>query len=165
MLKRNLPKILFIISSVFLWTSCDSNRVYEEFTNLDAEGWNVDVKPSFSVSIDDTAAAYNLIFHVRNHKDYPYRNVWVSVQTQYPDGSVSLDSMNLFLSDENGRELGKCSSGMCENAFFMNKRGPVKFPYNGTYNFTFEHLMRTDNKVLPHISNIGLRVEKATNNK
>lgn len=165
MLKRNLPNILFLAFSIILWSSCDSSRVYEEFTNFDSEGWNAEVKPSFEVSIDDTAAAYNLIFHVRNHKDYPYRNVWVSVQTLYPDGSVSLDSMNLFLSDENGRELGKCSSGMCENAFFMNKRGPVKFPYNGTYKFSFEHLMRTDDKNLPHISNIGLRVEKATNNK
>lgn len=162
MQKRNLLKLLpILIFGMIFWTSCDSNRIYEEYANIEAEGWNVDFSPQFEVNLEDTSSAYNLIVHIRNHKDYAYRNVWIRIQTEYPDGTFSSDSMNLFLSDESGRELGKCSNGTCENAFLVNKKGPIKFPYSGKYIFKIEHLMRTDTQILPHIGNVGLRVEKA----
>lgn len=148
----------------FIWllfSSCDNSVVYEKYADFDEQGWRAEDSPLFDVEIKDTSLAYNLIFNVRNTKEYGYRNLWILIETTYPDATFSKDSLNLFLSDEHGKELGKCSSSMCENAFLVNKQGPVKFKHHGVYSFRIEHLMRAEGGVLKHIRNVGIRLEKS----
>lgn len=139
--------------------SCDSDRVYESYTDIPGASWKEDFKPQFEVEIGDTSRYYNVILNIRNHKDYPYRNLWLLLQTAYPDGNISVDTMDVYFNDAQGRELGKCSGASCENAFLVNREGPVKFPYSGKYTFSLSQLMRSPEEGLRHISNVGLRVE------
>jgi len=157
--RSKFPLFVLVCAVVFGLASCDGDRVYESYTDIPGAAWREDFKPEFEVEIADTARAYNVILNIRNHKDYPYRNLWLLLETGYPDGNTSLDTMDLYFNDELGRELGKCSGGSCENAFLVNRKGPVKFPYSGTYTFRFSQLMRAPEEGLQHISNLGLRVE------
>lgn len=156
---RNKFLLLPVFVVVLGLASCDRERVYESYTDIPGAAWQENFRPEFDVNISDTGKAYNLILNIRNHRDYPYRNLWLLLETAYPDGNTSLDTMDLYFNDDTGRELGKCSGANCENAFLVNRKGPVKFPYSGTYKFRVSQLMRAPESGVQHISNIGLRVE------
>lgn len=137
---------------------CDKNRVYEEFHEIPKYMWNKTDSVSFDTEISDTTQAYNMVLHIRNGENYPYRNLYLFLTTGYPDGRISKDTLEFYFYEENGKPLGKCSGDICNNSFLIQKN--VRFDQAGKYTFTFTHGMRREDGVLPYLMDVGLRLEK-----
>lgn len=137
---------------------CDGNRVFEEYHEIPGYMWNQNDTVGFDTEIKDTVTAYNLILHVRNGENYPYRNLYLFLQTGYPDGRHSVDTLEFYFYEETGKSLGKCSGDICNNSFLIQKN--VRFDQAGKYRFGFSHGMRREDGILPYIMDIGLRLEK-----
>ena len=136
---------------------CDRSRVYEEYREIPGYNWSRGDTVSFDTEIKDTNEAYNLILNVRNGENYPYRNLYLFLTTGYPDGRVSLDTLEFSFYEENGTPLGKCSGDICNNAFLLSQN--VRFDQAGKYRFSFVHGMRREDQVLPYVMDLGLRIE------
>lgn len=148
---------LIILITALIFSACDNQRVFDTYEEIPGYTWNNSHPVVFKVNIPDTSQRCRVILNINNSTEYPYRNIYMFMDTTYPDGSKSRDTLEYYFNDESGKPLGKCSDDICENHFLL-KEG-VKFEEKGEYEFRFSHAMRSADGNLPHILNLGLRIE------
>ena len=99
-------QVLFLVSCALFLFSCDRNRVFEEYREIENYEWNKTDTLAFNTEITDTLQEYNLIVKIRNGENYPYRNIYLFLTTVFPDGKKSLDTLDFQFYEENGNALG-----------------------------------------------------------
>ena len=147
--------ILTLLIILFLG-SCDSKRFFEENKSIEKKTWNSSNKFRFNVLINGTGSTYSFFINVRNTGDYPFRNIFLFLQTTFPDGHIARDTIECTLADNEGRWLGSGISDVKFNRLLFQKG--VRFPQKGNYIFELEQGMRI--RDLKGISDIGIRLEK-----
>jgi gliding motility-associated lipoprotein GldH len=123
---------------------------------MPANGWHKDSSIVFDAYIGDSSALNNLYINLRNTSSYPYSNIYLFVKVTAPSGNFTCDTVEYMLVDKYGRWYGKGFSKMLDNQLAYRKF--VRFPSSGIYRFEVQQGMRMD--VLPHITDVGLRIEK-----
>ncbi len=141
---------------VFLFTSCDKNRVFEENKEIPKGLWDQNNKVVFNVDVQDTISWHNIYLNVRNAGSYPFSNLFVFITTQSPKGHTVRDTVECTLSDEKGKWLGDGIGDLWDNQLLFKRM--VRFPMKGIYKVQMEQAMRVN--PLPFIMDVGLRVEK-----
>ncbi|HVG40325.1 MAG TPA: gliding motility lipoprotein GldH [Chitinophagaceae bacterium] len=162
-----MKKKLFTVTSFYLLpftfllltASCGRIDMYEKVSPIPKQEWQSSYKPSFTFSISDTTAAYQLFLILRHNNKYNYNNLWVNVYRKKPNGQVSKVLYELRLA---GKE-GWTATGMDDifehrlplapqpnDSFYFDQKGP--------YTFTVEHIMREE--PLDNVLNVGVRIEK-----
>lgn len=154
--KIPLNKIVFFLAIVFSIYSCDSSRVFEENKHIPDGVWVNKILAEFEFEITDTSSLHNIYLNIRHNTDYQYSNLFLFVDSYYPNGSHSRDTIECLLADVDGRWFGKGLGKIKENQILLNQA--VYFPLRGQYKFSFEQAMRE--KELPGIEDIGVRIEK-----
>ena len=152
-------KIFFSTKFLFLilfFSSCDSNRVFDENFSFDNANWDRYKTVSFKIEISDTISQNQFFINIRNTTDYKYSNLYLFIKTQLPDGNISKDTIECILADINGKWLGNGLGSLKENNILLKNN--LVFPEKGTYIFEFEQAMRVE--ILQGIANIGIRIEK-----
>jgi len=158
-------KCLFMASSVFIFvmhlsmSSCDTNRVYEEYIGIQGETWSINQPVLFVTEIQDTSTIHNIFLNVRNTNTYDFSNLFLFIKTTSPSGQFIQDTLEIKLADEQGRWLGRGISSVFFNRSLYKRN--IRFPYTGTYTFEVIHGMRS--KQLEGIRDVGLRIEKVEN--
>jgi len=152
-------RIVIVIGSVLLlFTACDKQRVYEEFTSIPGQTWNSNNALYFNVNIADTTQVRNVLISVRNTGKYEYSNLYLFVTTHSPQGTILRDTVEIVLANERGKWLGKGAASVF--TLYHPYKTNIRFPVPGIYTFNVEQAMWV--KELKNISDIGLRVENAT---
>jgi gliding motility-associated lipoprotein GldH len=152
--EKKILLMFFLIAAMFI--SCDSKRVYETNIMMEKGVWNVKNKPGFDVTIADIVTRYNVYLNIRNAPEYGYSNLFLFMNTVFPDGSKARDTIELTLADYDGRWLGS-GIGSVKFSRFLFRKG-LQFKQKGKYRFEFEQAMRVNE--LNGIHDIGLRIEK-----
>ncbi len=147
--------VVLLILAVFLF-ACDRNRIFEENAVIENGIWNVRNKVVFSVPVGDPLARYRVMIQVRNAPEYSYSNLYLFMNTCFPNGKVARDTIELTLADYDGRWLGSGMGSVKFNRFLL--QSGVRFPEKGIYRFEFEQAMRVGE--LKGIRDFGLRIEK-----
>lgn len=156
LMKRNLKgSLLFGLLAMVLLSSCDSNRYFEQNIEIPQEQWPIDETKEFMVDINDTTSLYNFYLNVRNTNDYPFANLYVFIETTFPNAEVAIDTVELQLANLDGKWLGS-GYGKYKYHHFILRRA-IRFVENGTYTFRIDQGMRKD--PLEGISDIGIRLE------
>ncbi|MFN4811072.1 MAG: gliding motility lipoprotein GldH [Bacteroidia bacterium] len=146
--------ILFVLLLGF--TACDSKRVYEQNIDIPEYIWDKDNPVYFDVEIKDTVSLHNVYINIRNASGYAYSNLYLFLDTKYPNNSMSRDTIECILADPSGKWLGDGSGDIWDNQILFKKN--VRFKQIGTYKFRYEQAMRMPK--LPMIMDVGLRIEK-----
>jgi len=154
---NNYLAVVFCLIAMSMLSSCDSKRVYEENQVVPEQLWNSKNKMVFGVDVTDTLMPCNVYVNVRNASDYPFSNLYMFLETRYPNGTYSKDTLECILADETGKWLGSGSGDIWDNQILFKKN--VKFKKAGKYFFSLEQAMRLQN--LPQILDVGIRIEKA----
>lgn len=153
----NIFGVFFLGITLLVFASCDPARVYDQSRTIPETGWNQDSLAVFDVEISDTAIPYNFYINLRHTTDYRYRNFYLFLNTMFPNGRMSRDTIELILADKTGKWLGS-GFGSIKDLQIPVRRN-LRFPNPGTYQFQIEQGMREKN--LEDIKNVGLRIEKA----
>jgi len=157
MIKGTDKKVLLIIISVHvLFCSCSRNIMYTDNISFPSEVWTLDNMAEFNSEIIDTTSISNIYFTIRTGTSYPFRNIWLFVNTTSPEGRSVTDTLQYFLSDEKGSWYGK-GFGDIHELSLPFKTG-IYFPEKGIYSFRIRHGMRIEN--LKGVYDFGLRIEK-----
>ena len=151
-----LPFFLGGWGFLFLLTSCDQNRVYEKNEEIDNARWDISQKVRFEVPVQDTLSKHNFYINFRNSGNYPYSNVYIFINTIFPDKKLARDTVEFFVASPSGEWLGKGSGNVWESQVLF-KRGVI-FPDTGLFVFEFEQAMR--DTILEGVMDVGLRIEK-----
>ena len=155
--RNNRYSFILILFYSLLLLSCNNNVVYTDSVPMPAKKWELMNIPSFSVPIDDTLHSNNVIFTIRTGSSYPFRNIYLFVQTKSPDGKCITDTLQYFLADEKGNWYGRGFGDIHE--LNLPYKSNVYFPVKGTYQFSIRHGMRIED--LNGVYDFGLRIEKA----
>ena len=145
---------------VFLLLSCNPKPFYEEFVSL-PQSWNSSNILHFDVNISDTTTAHQVYISVRNTGKYEYSNLYLFVTAHSPNGNVVRDTVEIILADERGKWLGRGAASVY--TLFYPYKTNIRFPMPGIYTFDIEQAMWI--RDLGNISDIGLRIDKAGDNK
>lgn len=144
---------LFIISG---FSSCDKNRVFEEYKTIPGNSWFINNKVTFDVNITDTVNADNLYVDIRNTGAYQYSNIFIFFTAYLPDNTIAKDTLECTLADASGKWLGSGLGDLWDNKILFKKN--FKFPRTGNYKFEMVQGMRIN--PLPQVADVGLRIEK-----
>ncbi|NPD44910.1 MULTISPECIES: gliding motility lipoprotein GldH [unclassified Lentimicrobium] len=155
-MKLNLKIILgFGLLVSLFFTSCDSNRYFEQNIEITGEEWSANESMDFFVDIEDTNSQFNFYVNVRNTNEYPYANLYIFIESTFPDHIVARDTVELQLASLDGKWLGSGYGKYKYHHFILRKA--MRFVQLGTYSFKIEHGMRKEQ--LQGISDIGIRLE------
>lgn len=151
--------ILFTLSviTILCITSCDPNRLYETNIPIADQKWSYDDVKSYTVDVKDTVSRYNIYINIRHSFQFEWRNLYMQVGTQMPDGKKLEKRVNLPLCESDGKWYGSCLGDNCDIPVMIQH--DAKFPMPGKYVFTLREDMRSN--PLVNIKSVGLRVEKA----
>lgn len=139
--------------------SCTTIDLYEKVAPVPTHNWQSSFKPSFTFTIKDTAAPYQLFIILRHNNQYSYNNLWVNLHTKSPDGTTAKAQYELPLATNEKGWLGTGMDDLYDHRIALtppNQNFYFKKP--GTYTFILEHIMRQD--PLENVMNVGLRIEK-----
>ncbi len=149
--------LLFLFAITLTLTSCDSNRVFEENTEIVSGVWDMNQRLSYDFEIPDTTTKYNIYFNVRNTDDYPFSNLYVFSHIDFPNGKSGIDTIELPLVYPDGSWVGE-GQGEIHDCQLMFRKG-VRFPVAGKYHMEVEQAMRMEK--LPGVKDVGVRIERA----
>jgi len=130
--------------------------VFDKNKQLENAVWKSSDIVKFTVPLNDSVQPYNFYINIRNSTDYKYSNLYLFIKTFYPSGKISVDTVECYLADNEGKWLGKRSGKVVDNRILF--RRAVQFRHTGTYSFEFEQAMRVDE--LSGIKDFGIRIEK-----
>ena len=154
---NNISKILGLLCLLLVLVSCDTNKVFEAYIEVENTNWQKENIASFEFTAKDTVAKHNLYINVRNTGAYAYSNIYLFVTMQGPDGGLLKDTVNCILANNRGQWLGSGVGDLWD--LRIPYVGGFKFAQSGNYTVTLEQAMRVENG-LEGITDIGLRVEK-----
>lgn len=150
-------RLFLFLSIVFFFTSCDSNRIFEENKEIAGSSWDKNNIISFPVQITDTLLPHNVYINIRHNGQYLNSNIYLFINITSPSGDMIRDTVNCLLADEKGKWLGSGLGDLYHNQLMYKKN--IRFPHSGTYKFDIEQAMRTD--VLKDIEDVGIRIERS----
>lgn len=148
--------VVVALCCIFFLSSCDPSGIYDRNIQVDPEGWAVADKKPFEVEATDTLALLNFYINLRHTTDYKYRNIFLFVDTFFPDNTQSKDTIEIILADQKGEWFGKGIGDIRSNQVLL-KRG-FSFPMKGKYKFRIEQGMREPE--LKEITDVGIRIER-----
>lgn len=164
---KNLFPIALTIIAICLGislVSCDRNKVYEEYVKIESDQikdgeyiWDYTKPVSFEFEVNDTSAIHNVYVNVRHANLYPYKNLWLFIDSWSPAGVKATDTLECTLADKNGKWLGSGLGDIWDTQILWKQN--VRFATPGKYHVEYKQGMRVDN--LPGIMDMGLRVELA----
>lgn len=143
-----LPFILFFLSG------CESGIIFDNTKSLEGDVWKSDQIIRFDVPLEDTVNIYKFYLNVRHTTSYRYANIFLFINSTFPDGAQARDTVECILADPSGKWMGKGISNIRDNQVLL-RRG-LRFTQKGLYIFEFEQAMREPE--LKGIMDIGLRI-------
>jgi len=149
--------LMLLAATLCLLASCDRDRLWEKNISLEDEVWNFRNVLEYHVTISDPSTPCNFYLNIRNTNRYRFSNLFLFIETHYPDGKMSRDTVECILADAAGRWLGKGLGSTKESRILLMNN--ILFPWKGDYLFRIEQAMRVED--LEGIRDMGIRIEKA----
>lgn len=152
-----MKKNMLLFSIILISFSCRKDVVYSKYVKFDNDEWKRADTVKFELDIKDTYNLYNLDLNIRHADGYPFNNLFVFVQTRYPDGTFDQDTLEIVLADSKGKWQGDGLGDIFD--FSAPLKQNFKFVQKGKYQISFIQAMRTD--PLPLLMEIGIELKKA----
>ena len=153
-IKMSRVGFYIILFFVFLSGCRFAPNEMQEYRHLDGKGWYVDSLVRVSLSVIDTAGAYDLCVGLRYTDDYRYSNLWLFITTVSPDSVQTTDTLNCVLADEYGRWLGAGIGVLMQQEIPF--KSSFRFDKSGIWHIIVQQGMRDSSLV--GITDIGVKV-------
>lgn len=151
---RKLNNIPFLFALIFL-VSCDNNKVYDEYIEVETSGWNAADTLAFEIELNSTNGdLFDFLIGLRNNNEYLYSNIFLFVELENPQGITQIDTLQYLVAEPNGKWKG-AGIGAIKHNLFKYKESQVL--EDGLYKIKITHGMRSE--LLHGIEDIGLRIE------
>lgn len=144
--------------------SCNGNTVFSDYKATDNGYWPRDKAVVFQFSGMDTLETFNLFLNIRHDNTFPYSNIFLITELNFPDGETIKDTLEYEMALPDGQWLGKGNGSIKENKLWFKEN--VVFPSSGVYTLEISHAMRHLGNVeglenVKGITDIGFQIEKS----
>ncbi len=145
-----------LFCAISLLVACDSAVIMEENQQVPDYSWEYKDDKTFTANITDTTQHYNIYINLRHSFNFEWRNLWVNIETSFPDGRKFDKRVNLVVSEPDGHWNGDCLGDNCDIQIPIQTK--AFFPLPGKYKFKLTQDMRVN--PLNYVKSIGMRIEK-----
>lgn len=145
--------LLIIISGL---SACGKKYLYDDVHAIASAGWDRTSKERFIFEVPDSTNNYLFYLHLRHNVDYRYSNLYLFMETQFPNGNITRDTLECIIADPSGKWTGNGNGRLKTNLILLNPS--LRFPLKGTYTIDIEQAMRDE--VLEGITDVGIRIEQ-----
>lgn len=151
--------IVLLFSGVII--SCEDHTVFQKMERIEGDTWNLNDTVKVDFEVEDTLAPHDFYLKVRNNKEYPYQNIHLFLELEFPNGRKWLDTVEFKLADGKGNWTGSGIGDVKDHDFlFIKKR---RFPVEGEHRFKVVHGMRREE--LRGIEDVGLGIKRTPRNE
>ncbi len=145
-----------MVMLMFLW-ACNAPPFFQEHHELEDHQWRSSEKQSFVVNMKDTVSQFDFYIDLRHGEGYPYSNLFLFVELDFPNGKKAVDTLECYLADPMGNWLGTGLGDLHDNRILYKRK--AIFPIPGAYKFHIQQAMRID--TLPEIHDIGFVIKES----
>ena len=149
--------IVFGVCFVMSIVACQTMPLSEQNTIHPDHQWSSAKPEKYLFNITDTNSVYKVIFVIRHHNAYHYKNIWVELSHSSAGEQTQTQAFNLNLADDQKGWLGTGMDDIYDHRVLINSK-PIKLP-KGIFTISTQQIMRED--PLQNILTTGIRVEKA----
>lgn len=153
--RMNKTYIFLFAFLVIGLTSCSDRPVISISQSINGD-WNYDSPLIYSLDIQSDDTVYDLILELTYSTDFNYQNIYVNIETQYPNGEKVDDVISINLTDGAGTFLGNCNNKECDIEILLQEK--FKFKDIGTHIISISQHSRKEN--IPGISEGKLKLFK-----
>ncbi|TMM58884.1 gliding motility lipoprotein GldH [Maribacter algarum] len=159
-----MPKVFTVFLLVIFMASCAKGLVKSEFRSTDNAMWSKDDLIEFSFSEMDTIQEHDMFINVRNDNSFPYNNLFLIANLEFPDGESVTDTLEYEMAMPDGTWLGKGYGSIKENKLWYKEN--IVFASSGVYTLRISHAMRKNGDVngvinLEGVTDIGFEIVKS----
>lgn len=145
-----------LISLCTLFTCCTPNTVYHHYYPIADEGWKRTDTIFFILNDSIETGNYNTHIGIRHIIDYPYRDLWLSIQMP---NQKKPDTIHMFIANERGNWNG---SGTAGGYYQFESEGPIFKRHNSSDSIIkIWHIMKE--RALPSITDVGIKITNDLN--
>lgn len=157
---RNLCSLWFFI----LIVSCNDGILFSDYQATKNGSWQQEDTIKFNFSEVDTVNPHNMFINIRNDGTFPYRNLFLIAELNFPNGETIKDTLEYEMAMPNGQWLGKGQGNVKENKLWYKEN--IVFTSSGVYTLQISHAMRKNGEVeglqnLMGITDVGFQIEKS----
>ena len=120
---------------------CGPAPVSSDAVDLNPEGWSATDTAVMAFTVENPDHRHDLQFGLRHGEEYPFSNLYLFVELEYPNGHTLTDTLECPLAAADGRWYGEGRRWIDHRIGY--KRG-VAFPLEGDYTLRVVHAMRQD---------------------
>ena len=151
-----------LVILLLLFAACNSNLIFSEFKANPGGDWSHEDVKEFIFTKEDTISRFNLFINIRNDNEYPFSNLFLITDLNFPDGTVVRDTLEYEMALPDGKWLGKGYGSLKENKLWYKEN--IVFPLSGVYTLKVAHAMRQNGTVegiseLEGITDVGFQIE------
>lgn len=150
-------KYVLLVLISFLFAGCDDGILYQDSQKVNGEQWVYEDTLSYTFSVKDTTVKYNLLLDIYHERSFPYENLYLNIETSFPNSPATKQQLSFDLMDQNGNWAGTCKGNDCILEVMM-KEGFV-FAENGVYKIEINQWSREQS--LSGITSIGLCIQES----
>jgi gliding motility-associated lipoprotein GldH len=157
-LLNRLGVVLGVVAGLLGWTGCGPEPIFAESKPIETEGgWSASDVKTFRFDITDTLSKHEFFIDLRHDQTYPFSNLYLFVDFDFPNGRQRRDTVLCELADARGAWLGTGSGPVVDHRIgFLSA---TAFPLSGAYEISVAHAMRRD--PLPGVLDVGFRLERS----
>ncbi|NBB89370.1 MAG: hypothetical protein GVX96_06275 [Bacteroidetes bacterium] len=149
---------ILVLAVLFIMVlGCDAT-VYSDRKEIRNEIWTYAEPKSFEFLAPDTQSLYDIYLSVDHSQDFEYQNLYMELQTIYPNSDTVTQPFSIDLSDRFGNWIGDCGSNSCRRMALLQPK--TRFEYPGTYQLVINQFSRTDS--LPGLKALTVEIEPTT---
>lgn len=150
-------RFVCIFCFVIGMTACQTMPLSEQNTIHPDHQWNSAKPEKYLFNVTDTNSLYKVVFVIRHHNAYHYKNIWVELKYTSANDKPVTSAFNLNLADDQKGWLGTGMDDIFDQRIPLTTK-PIKLKM-GVNSFSIRHTMRED--PLQNILSTGIRIEKA----
>ena len=143
-----------VILLLFGFISCQNGTVFHESSDIEGSNWNEKDLKSFRFASEDSLQAYDFYLSIRNSSQYRYSNLYLFLNTHFPDGQIYSDTIECILANDEGKWTGSGIGSIKENSYLIRRN--TRLPLKGEYVFELQQGMR--HEILEGIHDIGFKI-------
>ena len=93
-----MRKFFWVVAIAILAVGCDTDVVFEQNQEIEDGVWNHEDGVDFEFYIEDTVSLHNFLINLRNGSAYPYSNIYMFVEMDFPNGKPIRGYTGMLLS-------------------------------------------------------------------
>ncbi len=139
-----MKQLYIILIFGLFFTACQPNPIHSEKLEIDND-WLYQDQLKSKITVEDTIQKYDLALKVNHSKDFYFQNIYLNIETLFPDGNKKSEPLSLQLANRSGNWIGKCNKQDCETVFSLQDN--FRFKQLGDHEFTIGQFSREEKLV------------------